>query len=90
VDVAVSGTLGLSSPWARQAIQGELRTELSALVPDRWGVGLSVAANHRSYRAWCTDMREEPPRYAVHIVEAHDAERAIRKAIAWIRAGVHA
>lgn len=78
----MKGQLGLSTPWARQAIREPLRSELRALVPDDWTVGVSVQGDHSRVIAWAND--DLLGRYALHIVRHRDAESAIRMVIAWI------
>jgi hypothetical protein len=84
----VSGFLGLTSPWVRQAIQEPLRSELRSLVPDGWAVGVSSDAHHSWYRAWAN--HEASGRYARHLIERRSAETAIREVIAWINGIGHA
>lgn len=78
----MSGQLGLSTPWVRQVISGPLRDELKAAVPDGWSIGISASPNRNKYKAWANDDRSGA--FALHIVEYHDAEQAIRAVIRWI------
>lgn len=83
----MSGTLGLSSPWARGKVREPLRSELAALIPDGYVVGLSVAPNHGKVKAWvnsaATVQAKVYPDY-------YDAETAIRSCIAWAVADARA
>lgn len=77
----MAGNLGLASPWAREALTDPLRSELRALIPDDWTIGLSVPGAG-TYRAWANnDLTGD---YALHIVERSTAEAAIRDVIIWI------
>jgi hypothetical protein len=48
----MSGTLGLSSPWSREAIRGEDRLDIESLIPDGWTLGVSVTPNRAQVRMW--------------------------------------
>ena len=82
ITAPANGTLGLSSPWARQAVPEPLRATLAALVPPGWVIGVSVSADRAWYRAWCI----EPGVRTVGRCERRTAEAAVRAAIAWLRA----
>ena len=84
----MSGRLGLSSPWARDAVPEPLRSELRALIPDGWTVGVSTNPSRAWFKAWANDERGDTTRYAVHIEERRSAEVAVRRCVAWIRADV--
>ena len=80
----MSGNLGLSSPWARQALPDPLRSELRSLIPDGWVIGVSANPSRSWFKAWANDERGETPLYAVHIEERRSAEAAVRDCVAWI------
>jgi len=42
--------LGLSSPWARQAIPPEDRDAIEALIPDGWRIVVTSMANYGGHR----------------------------------------
>lgn len=77
----MSGTLGLSSPWARDRIPEALRAELEALVPDGYTVGVSVLPNNGSCRVWVNRGSE----LAVYAMTGYDTEARLRVAIHWAR-----
>lgn len=80
--VAGHGTLGLSSPWARAKVAEPVRSELAALIPEGWTVGVSVAPNNGRVRVWLN----HGPDISVHVIEGFHAETLIRAAVAWAEA----
>lgn len=46
------GTLGLSSPWAREGITREQRHAIEALIPAGLTVGVSVTPNKATWILW--------------------------------------
>lgn len=79
----MAGNLGLSSPWARQALPEPMRAEFRRLVPDHWTVCLAVPDRPRRFRAWANnDMTGE---YGLHVVERRTASAAVFDVILWLR-----
>lgn len=76
-----SGVLGLASPWARGAIREPLRSELTALIPDNWTVGVSSDPNRNVFKVWVNDP---DGRIAVWEEHSHEPGSLVRAAIGWI------
>ena len=51
----MSGKLGLSTPWARDALQGEDRKDVTEAIPDGWQLGVSMEANRSKWILWTVD-----------------------------------
>lgn len=51
----MAGRLGLSSPWARQAITLEGRALIESLIPDGITLGIGVTPNHDRWELWTVE-----------------------------------
>lgn len=74
------GILGLVSPWARAKVPEPLRSELAALIPQGFTVGVSVAPNNGRVKVWVNT----PDQVAAKTFLGYDAPTHIRAAIDWI------
>ena len=48
----MSGKLGLSTPWARSALTGPDRQDVTDAIPDGWQVGVSMSPNRGQWYLW--------------------------------------
>ena len=82
----MSGTLGLSSPWARQAIPTvDERRAIAADIPDGYTVGVSATKWH-VWVVWVVEQGESM--HDNRVVWRHEGYRDVRQginaAIRWI------
>lgn len=51
----MSGTLGLSSPWARQGIDAAGKAAVEARIPDGMSLGVAVTPNRAYWLLWLVE-----------------------------------
>ena len=51
----MAGTLGLSTPWAREGHEQGDREDIEAAIPDGWTLGVSVDKNRSQWVFWTKD-----------------------------------
>jgi hypothetical protein len=81
---ATHGSMGLSTPWAREGITPEQRAEVESHLPEGYVLGVSVTADKQRWELWLVkDGQVITPQLKVTRALPHRTVYPLRAACLW-------